>query len=116
MYFRLFLDLRMQNLSVMALCTAIHLLILRNCLNRLINSNSVRTLFFAGQMTGVEGYVESAASGLIAGMNAAEACTRAGAACIARRNDTWQYGKLYYNSGFQAFPADECKFWLVPAA
>ncbi len=31
------------------------------------NSN----LFFAGQMTGVEGYVESAASGLIAGINAA---------------------------------------------
>jgi len=29
------------------------------------------TLFFAGQMTGVEGYVESAASGLLAGMNAA---------------------------------------------
>jgi methylenetetrahydrofolate--tRNA-(uracil-5-)-methyltransferase len=28
-------------------------------------------LFFAGQMSGVEGYVESAASGLIAGMNAA---------------------------------------------
>lgn len=30
-------------------------------------------LFFAGQMTGVEGYVESAASGLIAGINAAHA-------------------------------------------
>jgi methylenetetrahydrofolate--tRNA-(uracil-5-)-methyltransferase len=29
------------------------------------------TLFFAGQMSGVEGYVESAASGLIAGLNAA---------------------------------------------
>src|SRR5262249_38267042 len=29
------------------------------------------TLFFAGQMSGVEGYVESAASGLVAGMNAA---------------------------------------------
>lgn len=28
------------------------------------------TLFFAGQMTGVEGYVESAASGLISGLNA----------------------------------------------
>lgn len=28
-------------------------------------------LFFAGQMTGVEGYVESAASGMIAGINAA---------------------------------------------
>jgi methylenetetrahydrofolate--tRNA-(uracil-5-)-methyltransferase len=29
------------------------------------------TVFFAGQMSGVEGYVESAASGLIAGLNAA---------------------------------------------
>lgn len=29
------------------------------------------TLFFAGQMTGVEGYVESTASGLVAGINAA---------------------------------------------
>lgn len=29
------------------------------------------TLFFAGQITGVEGYVESAASGLLAGINAA---------------------------------------------
>lgn len=33
--------------------------------------NSRSDLFFAGQMTGVEGYVESAASGLIAGINAA---------------------------------------------
>src|SRR5262249_50030989 len=30
-----------------------------------------RDLFFAGQVSGVEGYVESAASGLIAGRNAA---------------------------------------------
>ena len=29
------------------------------------------TLFFAGQMTGVEGYVESASSGFVAGLNAA---------------------------------------------
>src|SRR5262249_15619341 len=29
------------------------------------------SLFFAGQMSGVEGYVESAASGLLAGVNAA---------------------------------------------
>ncbi len=34
-------------------------------------------LFFAGQMTGVGGYVESAASGLVAGRNAAAACRRA---------------------------------------
>ncbi|MDY7431398.1 FADH(2)-oxidizing methylenetetrahydrofolate--tRNA-(uracil(54)-C(5))-methyltransferase TrmFO [Bacillus sp. V26] len=31
-----------------------------------------KDLFFAGQMTGVEGYVESAASGLVAGINAAK--------------------------------------------
>ena len=31
------------------------------------------TLFFAGQMTGVEGYVESASSGFVAGINAARA-------------------------------------------
>jgi methylenetetrahydrofolate--tRNA-(uracil-5-)-methyltransferase len=29
------------------------------------------SLFFAGQMTGVEGYIESAATGLLAGINAA---------------------------------------------
>ena len=33
--------------------------------------NNRNDLFFAGQMTGVEGYVESAASGLVAGINAA---------------------------------------------
>jgi methylenetetrahydrofolate--tRNA-(uracil-5-)-methyltransferase len=31
-------------------------------------------LFFAGQITGVEGYVESAASGLVAGINAGCKC------------------------------------------
>jgi methylenetetrahydrofolate--tRNA-(uracil-5-)-methyltransferase len=30
-----------------------------------------RTLFFAGQITGVEGYIESAATGILAGINAA---------------------------------------------
>jgi methylenetetrahydrofolate--tRNA-(uracil-5-)-methyltransferase len=33
------------------------------------------TLFFAGQMTGVEGYIESAATGLLAGINAAQLVT-----------------------------------------
>ena len=34
--------------------------------------NESPNIFFAGQMTGVEGYVESAASGLVAGINAAK--------------------------------------------
>ena len=36
-----------------------------------LQTKSDQTLLFAGQMTGVEGYVESAASGLVAGLNAA---------------------------------------------
>lgn len=40
-------------------------------LNNTYQLRSNPNLFFAGQMTGVEGYVESAGSGLIAGINAA---------------------------------------------
>ncbi|SFV44194.1 FADH(2)-oxidizing methylenetetrahydrofolate--tRNA-(uracil(54)-C(5))-methyltransferase TrmFO [Mammaliicoccus sciuri] len=41
-----------------------------NALKETYQLKSREDLFFAGQMTGVEGYVESAASGLIAGINA----------------------------------------------
>ncbi|GAF39156.1 tRNA (uracil-5-)-methyltransferase Gid [Agrilactobacillus composti DSM 18527 = JCM 14202] len=40
-------------------------------LEQTYRSKKNQQLFFAGQMTGVEGYVESTASGLIAGLNAA---------------------------------------------
>ncbi|WP_285119645.1 methylenetetrahydrofolate--tRNA-(uracil(54)-C(5))-methyltransferase (FADH(2)-oxidizing) TrmFO [Lactococcus petauri] len=42
-----------------------------NLLKQTFQSTKQENLFFAGQMTGVEGYVESAASGLVAGINAA---------------------------------------------
>jgi methylenetetrahydrofolate--tRNA-(uracil-5-)-methyltransferase len=42
------------------------------------------TLFFAGQMSGVEGYVESAASGLLAGINAAALATGEPVAALPR--------------------------------
>ncbi|WP_270322425.1 methylenetetrahydrofolate--tRNA-(uracil(54)-C(5))-methyltransferase (FADH(2)-oxidizing) TrmFO [Lactococcus petauri] len=42
-----------------------------NLLKQTFQSRKQENLFFAGQMTGVEGYVESAASGLVAGINAA---------------------------------------------
>ncbi len=41
-----------------------------NLLKQTFQSKKQANLFFAGQMTGVEGYVESAASGLVAGINA----------------------------------------------
>ena len=39
-------------------------------LNRSLNLKSDARLFFAGQITGVEGYMESASSGILAGINA----------------------------------------------
>lgn len=41
------------------------------CLNATCQCKKRDDLFFAGQMTGVEGYVESAASGMLAGINMA---------------------------------------------
>ncbi len=43
-----------------------------NLLKQTFQSQKHPNLFFAGQITGVEGYVESAASGLVAGINAAK--------------------------------------------
>ena len=43
-----------------------------NLLTQTFQSKKKDNLFFAGQMTGVEGYVESAASGLVAGINVAK--------------------------------------------
>ena len=40
-------------------------------LNRDLSAKCRDNLFFAGQLTGVEGYMESASSGIIAGINAA---------------------------------------------
>ncbi len=40
-------------------------------MTKFYNTKQRKDLFFAGQMTGVEGYVESAASGLVAGINLA---------------------------------------------
>jgi methylenetetrahydrofolate--tRNA-(uracil-5-)-methyltransferase len=51
------------------------------------------TVFFAGQMSGVEGYVESAASGLIAGLNAAAMALGEGVAAPPR---TTAIGALAY--------------------
>jgi methylenetetrahydrofolate--tRNA-(uracil-5-)-methyltransferase len=51
------------------------------------------SLFFAGQMSGVEGYVESAASGLLAGLNAAALARREPVSSLPR---TTAIGALAY--------------------
>ena len=69
-------------------------------------------LFFAGQMTGVEGYVESAASGLVAGINAAKLAKGKNQSSF-RRNNNRQHGVLHYACRRQTFPTNECQFWLA---
>ena len=64
-------------------------------LDKHFNLRSNKRFYFAGQMTGVEGYVESAASGLMAGLAAA----RAAGGRIPRRNRTRSTGQLHQQSG-----------------
>lgn len=44
------------------------------CLTHFYSLKNNPKIFFAGQMTGVEGYIESASSGFVAGVNAAMLC------------------------------------------
>ena len=64
-------------------------------------------LFFAGQISGVEGYVESAASGLIAGRNAAALVARRGAARAAADDGDRRAGVLRLARRSAELSADE---------
>lgn len=87
-----------------------------NALKETYQLKSREDLFFAGQMTGVEGYVESAASGLIAGINASKLVT--GLEPIAFPRETVIGSMAYYithannNKNFQPMNAN---FGLLPA-
>lgn len=72
------------------------------------------TLFFAGQMTGVEGYVESAASGLIAGINAARLAK--GEALVELPNQTALGSMAQYitTADFKHFQPMNANFGLFP--
>ena len=71
-------------------------------------------LFFAGQMTGVEGYVESAASGIVAGINAAQAAL--GGERIIFPRETVIGSMAYYvsNGGTGKFQPMNANFGIVP--
>ncbi len=76
--------------------------------------NGRSTLFFAGQMTGVEGYVESAASGLLAGMNAARMAQ--GLSCITLPAETTLGSLAHYitNADAKHFQPMNANFGLLP--
>lgn len=69
------------------------------CLDRFYQLKSEQRIAFAGQMTGVEGYVESAASGLYAGINKALALL--GKPPFALDTDTATGALAAYVSGYE---------------
>ena len=60
----------MWNLCVMAVCTAILISMRQKCSTLICRFKSRANVYLAGQITGVEGYVESAACGFMAGFAA----------------------------------------------
>jgi methylenetetrahydrofolate--tRNA-(uracil-5-)-methyltransferase len=72
------------------------------------------SLFFAGQMTGVEGYVESAAAGLIAGINAGRLAK--GLSCLTFPEETALGGMAAYitTADFKHFQPMNANFGLFP--
>lgn len=83
-------------------------------LNPTMEMKDLKGLFFAGQITGVEGYIESAASGIVAGINAARLCS--GKPLIAFPNKTMIGALCYYittanQSDFQPMKSN---FGIIP--
>ena len=72
-----------------------------------------RKLFFAGQMTGVEGYIESAASGFVAGLNAALAANRCDALIFDDVTVVGAMAKYVAEGGIGDFQPMNANFGLV---
>lgn len=73
------------------------------------------SLFFAGQMTGVEGYVESAASGLIAGMNAARYALGAEPLTFPQETALGSMANYITTADFRHFQPMNANFGLFPS-
>lgn len=71
-------------------------------------------LFFAGQMTGVEGYVESAASGLIAGINAARAAQGQEGIVFPEETTLGSMARYITTADFEHFQPMNANFGLFP--
>lgn len=72
------------------------------------------SLFFAGQMTGVEGYVESAASGLIAGINAANAFGEQEGIVFPEDTTLGSMARYITTADFEHFQPMNANFGLFP--
>ena len=70
-------------------------------------------LFFAGQMTGVEGYVESASSGLVAGLNAARYALGMDSISFPRESVIGSLAAYISDEGVENFQPMNANFGLV---
>lgn len=73
------------------------------------------TLFFAGQMTGVEGYVESAASGLLAGINSAKLIAGEDLVVLPRETMLGSMAHYITTTDGKHFQPMNANFGLVPS-
>lgn len=71
-------------------------------------------IFFAGQMTGVEGYVESAGSGLVAGVNAARRALGEGALTYPEETMIGAMAAYVSRGGVGSFTPMNANFGIVP--
>ena len=82
-------------------------------LDRTYASLSRPELFFAGQMTGVEGYIESAGSGLVAGINAARLARGLSPFAFPRQTMLGAMANYVENGGIGSFVPMNANFGLV---
>ncbi|WP_028595586.1 FADH(2)-oxidizing methylenetetrahydrofolate--tRNA-(uracil(54)-C(5))-methyltransferase TrmFO [Paenibacillus assamensis] len=73
------------------------------------------SLFFAGQMTGVEGYVESAASGMIAGLNAARLALGKECVTLPKESALGSMAQYITTADSKHFQPMNANFGLFPA-
>ncbi len=78
-------------------------------------SRSEPSLFFAGQISGVEGYVESAASGLIAGLNAAALARGEAAQAPPRTTAIGALGHYVSHAAPANYQPSNIAFGLIPS-
>ncbi len=71
------------------------------------------TIFFAGQMTGVEGYIESAASGLVAGLNALRRANSMDPYIFPRRTMLGAMAHYVSHGGIGAFTPMNANFGII---
>ena len=83
------------------------------CLKTTLQAQKRDTLFIAGQLSGVEGYVESIATGLLAGINAARLVTGQPLMVLPETTMLGGTAPLHHDAN-QELPADERQLRLAP--